>query len=126
MADNLEIQESLRRKMTSNVAHELRTPLSAMQGEIEGMLDGLMKVDRERLLSLHEETERLKHIIEGMEEIARAEASVLEMRKQSINLRPFLNNIKERFEKLFFDKGVKLELECDETLRLYADPEKLR
>jgi len=125
MADNLEIQESLRRKMTANVAHELRTPLSAMQGEIEGMLDGLMKVDRERLLSLHEETERLKHIIEGMEAISRAEASVLEMRKQSINLKLFLNNIKGRFEKLFLDKGVELELECDETMRLYADPEKL-
>jgi signal transduction histidine kinase len=125
MANNLEIQESLRRKMTSNVAHELRTPLSAMQGEIEGMLDGLMKVDRERLLSLHEETERLKHIVEGMEELSRAEASVLEMRKQSIDLKPFLNNIKGRFEKLFFDKGVDLELECDETMRLYADPDKL-
>jgi len=125
MADNLEIQESLRRKMTANVAHELRTPLSAMQGEIEGMIDGLIKVDGERLLSLHEETERLKHIIEGMEEISRAEASVLEMRKQSISLRPFLKNIKGRFEKLFFDKGVTLELECDETMRLYADPDKL-
>jgi two-component system, OmpR family, sensor histidine kinase BaeS len=125
MADNLEIQESLRRKMTSNVAHELRTPLSAMQGEIEGMLDGLMKVDRERLLSLHEETGRLRHIIEGMEELSRAEASVLEMRKQSINLKPFLTNIKGRFEKLFFDKDVRLELECDETMKLYADPDKL-
>jgi len=125
MADNLEIQESLRRKMTANVAHELRTPLSAMQGEIEGMIDGLMKADRERLLSLHEETERLKHIIEGMEELSRAEASVLEMRKQAIALKPFLINIKERFEKLFVDKEVQLELECDETIKIYADPDKL-
>jgi two-component system, OmpR family, sensor histidine kinase BaeS len=125
MADNLEIQEALRRKLTSNIAHELRTPLSAMQGEIEGMLDGLIKVDRERLVSLHEETVRLKHIIEGIEELSRAESSVLELRKQQILLKPFLSNIKGRFEKLFIDKGVALKLECEDMMTLYADPDKI-
>ena len=125
MADNLEIQEALRRKLTSNIAHELRTPLSAMQGEIEGMLDGLIKVDRERLVSLHEETGRLKHIIEGIEELSRAESSVLELRKQQILLKPFLSNIKGRFEKLFIDKRVALKLECEDMMTLYADPEKV-
>ncbi len=124
MAENLEVHESLRRKLTSNIAHELRTPLTAMRGEIEGMLDGLIKTDGERLQSLLEETERLKHIIEGLEELSRAEASILELRKQSIELRPFLTGIKGRFEKLFIDKGVTLKLECDE-MNLYADPDKL-
>ncbi len=125
MADNLEIQESLRRKLTSNIAHELRTPLSAMQGEIEGMLDGLIKVDKEKLVSLHEETNRLKHIIEGIEELSKAQASILELRRQTVAVKPFLSNIKGRFERLFADKGVMLELECDEMMRLDADPDKL-
>lgn len=125
MADTLEIQESLRRKLTSNIAHELRTPLSAMQGEIEGMLDGLIKVDRERLVSLLEETGRLKHIIEGIEELSKAEASVLELLKQSIDLKPFLRNMKERFKIMFDDRGVRLVLECDDKMTLYADPDKL-
>lgn len=125
MAENLEIQEALRRKLTSNIAHELRTPLSAMQGEIEGMLDGLIKVDRERLVSLHEETGRLKHIIEGIEELSKAESSILELRKQQIPLKAFLSNIKGRFDKLFIDKGVALKLECEDMMTLYADPEKV-
>lgn len=125
MADNLEVQESLRRKMTSNIAHELRTPLSAMQGEIEGMLDGLMKIDRERLISLHEETNRLKHIIEGIEELSRAQASVLELHRKSFHLKPFLATLKERFEKLFSDKGVRLEFECNDAVTIDADPDKL-
>jgi two-component system sensor histidine kinase BaeS len=66
----------------------------------------------------------LKHIIEGLEELSRAEASILELRKQSIELKPFLTGIKERFEKLFIDKGVTLKFECDE-MSLYADPDKL-
>jgi two-component system, OmpR family, sensor histidine kinase BaeS len=125
MANNLEVQENLRRKLTSNIAHELRTPLSAMQGEIEGMLDGLLKIDRERLISLHEETNRLKHIIEGIEELSRAQASVLELNKKPILLSPFLGTLKERFEKLFSDKGVRLEFECDAAATIDADPDKL-
>jgi two-component system sensor histidine kinase BaeS len=125
MANNLEVQETLRRKLTSNIAHELRTPLSAMQGEIEGMLDGLIRIDRERLISLHEETNRLKHIIEGIEELSRAQASVLEMHTQQVVLKPFLINIKDRFDKLFSDKGVQLAFECDDTATINADPDKL-
>lgn len=123
MAGNLEIQQSLRRKLTANIAHELRTPLTSMQGELEGMIDGLIKVDKERLLSLHEETIRLKKIIEGIEELSKAEASVLDLRKQPVEIRPFLNNIKERFEKLFSDKGVSLELESADTITFNANPD---
>lgn len=125
MSGNLEIQESLRKKLTSNIAHELRTPLSSIQGELEGMIDGLIKIDKERLLSLREETGRLKKIIEGLEELSKAEASILELKRQLINLKSFLSNIKERFEKLFTDEGVKLGLECPDTLTLYADPDKI-
>jgi len=125
MAGNLELQESLRKRLRSDIAHELRTPLSAMQGELEGMIDGMIKVDRERLLSLYEETGRLKKIIEGIEELSRAEASGLELRKEKIELRSFLNNIKERFDKLFLDKGINFGLYCDEGLTLSADPDKV-
>ena len=122
MAANLEVQEALRRKLNANVAHELRTPLTAIQGELEGMIDGLIPVGKDRLFSLHEETSRLKTIIEGIEELSRAEQSVLQLHKKTILLKPFLTNIKERFEKLFNDKGVTLELEADEGANLYGDP----
>lgn len=125
MAGNLDIQESLRKKLTSNIAHELRTPLTSIQGELEGMIDGLIKLDKERLLSLHEETIRLKKIIEGIEELSKAEASILELKRQKIALKPFLSNIKDRFERLFIGKGIKLGLECDDALTIYADPDKL-
>jgi two-component system sensor histidine kinase BaeS len=125
MAVNLEVQESLRRKLTANIAHELRTPLTVIQGELEGMIDGLIETDKERLLSLHEEAARLKKIIQGIEDLSKAEACVLYLNKQSFALKPFLTNIKIRFESLFNDKGVSLNLECDEGAMLYADPDKI-
>lgn len=124
MAAHLEIQESLRRKLTANIAHELRTPLTVIQGEIEGMVDGLIRADREKLLSLHEETTRLKKIIEGIEELSRAEASALVLRKEKIALKGYLSAIQERYAKIFSDKGVSLAIDCSESATLYADPDK--
>ena len=125
MAETLEVQQNLRRKLAANVAHELRTPLTAIQGELEGMIDGIIPVDRERLLSLHEEAGRLKKIIEGMEELSRAEASVLDLKKTSFPFHAFLVDIISRFEKMFSEKGVRLELTCDEELMVFASPDKL-
>ena len=71
MAQALETQESLRKKLIANVAHELRTPLGAMRGELEGMMDGLIPADKQQIQSLHEETGRLRNILDGMEELVR-------------------------------------------------------
>jgi two-component system sensor histidine kinase BaeS len=125
MAQSLEIQESLRKKLTSNVAHELRTPISAIRGELEGMIDGFIPTDREHLQSLYAEIGRLRNILEGIEELSQAEASSLTLRKQDIELAPFLNSIIDRFGKVFRDKGVSIDLVSDSGLRVSADPDKL-
>ena len=125
MAKTLELQEALRKKTISNVAHELRTPLCAIQGELEGMMDGLIPIDKKNLQSLSEETGRLKNILEGIEELSQAEASALSLRKQTIELKPFLKNITERFSKLFFDKDISIELQCNDNIRVDADPDRL-
>lgn len=125
MAQNLETHESLRKKLISNIAHELRTPIGAIRGELEGMMDSLIPTDKEQLHSLYEETGRLKHILDGIEELTQAQASALTLRKQSIELRPFFKNIVERFNKLFLDKGVAMELQCDDGIIVNADPDRL-
>jgi two-component system sensor histidine kinase BaeS len=125
MAQHLEKQEALRKKLISNVAHELRTPISAIRGEVEGMIDGFIPADREHLQSLQEEIDRLRKILEGIEELSQAEASASWLRKEIINLKPFLNNIIERFSKTFFDKGISLDFRCDEELIIHADPDRL-
>jgi two-component system sensor histidine kinase BaeS len=125
MAHTLEMQESLRKKMTSNIAHELRTPISAMRGELEAMIDGLIPVDADSLQSLHAEIGRLRKIIEGIEELSQAEASSRYIKKQSFNATHFLEGICGRMRLLFEEKGVTLELFCDRSLIIHADPDRL-
>jgi len=125
MAQKLELQESLRRKLISNVAHELRTPLGAMRSEMEGIMDNIVPLDQKQIQSLYEETGRLQHILEGIEDLAEAEASATTLGKQLVELKPFLTHIVERFSSLSQDKGVSIELECADTIMINADPEKL-
>ena len=125
MAHALETQEALRKKLLSNVAHELRTPLGAMRGELEGMMDGLIPSDKEQLQSLHEETGRLRKMLDGMEDLAQAQASVLTLRKQPVLLKPYLDNIIDRAGRTVREKNIQLRLECSDELIAYADPDRL-
>jgi two-component system sensor histidine kinase BaeS len=125
MSQSLETQESLRKKMISNIGHELRTPVSAMKGELEGMMDGVIPLSSGHLQSLHEETGRLQKIIEGIEELTQAQASVLSLRKQSIDLLPFLQGILGRFRIMLSDKSLTAELHADKGLTALADPDRL-
>ncbi len=125
MADGLETQETLRRKLLADVAHELRTPLGIMRGELEGLMDGIIPTDEKRFQSLYEETGRLKHMVEAIEDLNQAEASVLSLQRQDILLNTFLESIVGRLQAAFREKGVRLELRCRDGLHLFADPERL-
>ncbi len=124
MAHTLETQESLRKKLISNITHELRTPLTAMQGEIEGMMDGLIPANNQQLQSLHEETNRLKKMIDGMEELAQAQASALTLKKRQVALKPFLETILERFRTQIAGKEIAVALVCDEATTADVDPDR--
>jgi two-component system sensor histidine kinase BaeS len=125
MAQALEGVEHLRKKLLADVAHELRTPLGAMRAELEAMMDGLIPVQREQLQSLHEETSRLRRILDGMEDLAHAHASALTIGKRTVSLRPLLSDIVERARMSASGKDVRFGIECDDGLVIQADPDKL-
>lgn len=125
MAQNLEAQEKLRRKLLSNAAHELRTPLAIISGELEGMIDGVLPTDPAALQSLHDEARRLTAILDGVDDLSRAEASALNLHMETFVLKPYLSTIVSRFERIIADKNALLLVECSENLRINADADRL-
>jgi two-component system sensor histidine kinase BaeS len=125
MAESLESQEKLRRRLVAGAAHELRTPLAIISGELEGMIDGILPTSRQGLQSMHDEAARLTSILNGLDDLTRAESSILCLQQESFALQPFLTAICGRFERLFAEKNAILLLDCPAELMLYADPDRV-
>ena len=81
MAENLAAAEGQRRQMVADVAHELRTPLSVIQANVEAMQDGILPTDAEQLASLHEETLLLSRLVADLRLLSLAEAGQLKLER---------------------------------------------
>ena len=77
MAGSLQQAEDLRRRMVADVAHELRNPLAAARAQAEGMAEGVLTAEPQRLESLVEDLGHLSRIVDDLQELALAEAGRL-------------------------------------------------
>lgn len=126
MARTLEKEEILRKRLTSNIAHELRTPLTIMKASIEAMIDGIVSDSKEGLGNIKSEIERLQHLIEGIEDFAKAEASFIKRGETaSVNLRELLNNIAFSMKSLFEKKGLYVKITEKEDMNVVTEVEKI-
>lgn len=126
MAEALEREEALRKRLTSNIAHELRTPLAIAKANVEAMIDGVVEDRQAGLENVRLEIERLIGLVEGIEDITKAEASFFTKNKYSlINLAEFLESIVAKLTPLAADKGLSLTLANKIDLIVLTDTDKL-
>lgn len=86
MAINLEKNEHLRRSLVADVAHELRTPLSILRGNLESILAGVTPAKEETLALLQDEVIRMSHLVRDLQELSLAEARQLKLNKQEVDM----------------------------------------
>lgn len=86
MAARLEAEDTVRRRLVSDMAHELRTPIAVLQGETEALLDGIREPDRDTIGSLHDEALRLGRLVADLEILAAADAARLTLRSAPCDL----------------------------------------
>lgn len=91
-------QDSLRRQLLADVAHELRTPLAILQGRIEGMIDGVYARDDARLEQVLDETRHLSRLVEDVGVLANAEAGALDLRKETVDAEALIRDAASAFE----------------------------
>lgn len=124
LAETLEQQERLRKRLTADVAHELRTPLATLQSHMEAMIDGIWQPDPERLKSCHEEIVRLGRLVGDLEKLAKYESENLVLTKTSFDVSELARHLIQNFEKEFAEKGVSLQLTGAKEI-ITADKDKI-
>ena len=111
MASNLQQSEQVRRDMTADIAHELRTPLAVMRGNLEAMLDGVYPFDAEHLNPVLNQVNLLTRLVEDLRTLALAEAGQLPLTKRPIDLGALLQSILTSFEAQATTQQVALQAE---------------
>jgi two-component system sensor histidine kinase BaeS len=85
-AEDVERSETSRGRMAADLAHELRTPLAALQAGLEELRDGYVEPDPERLAALHTQSERLSRVVDDLAALAAAETAALSLRRAPVDL----------------------------------------
>ena len=116
MTEELARADELRRSMTADVAHELRTPLSVIQGKLEGVLDGVYPATPDHLEPILEETKVLTHLVEDLRLLALAEAGQLDLERRAMDVGDLLQDAHVNFGPQAADRGVTLVLDVPSEL----------
>jgi two-component system sensor histidine kinase BaeS len=126
MAEALEREETLRKHLTSNIAHELRTPLSVMKANVEAMLDGIIEDNVRGMKNVQAEVEKLIRLVQGIEDITKAEASFFARKEYvTVALRDFLAAIGEKMMPLASAKGLEIKISDARDVNVHTDADKL-
>lgn len=97
MTEELERTDQMRRNLTADVAHELRTPLHIIQGNLEGILDGVYEASEEHINATIDETRLLARLVDDLRTLSLAESGQLPLERKPIDVRELLEDVATSF-----------------------------
>ncbi len=119
--EELRKTDSLRRELVANVSHDLKTPLTSLQGYLETMrvMDDLEPEQRTRYLEVAlRQTRRLARLVNELLELARLDSATIEMRREPLALNELVQDVVQQFRLTAEERGVALETELPKGLAL--------
>ena len=126
MVASLERSDQQRRNLTADVAHELRTPLQIIQGNLEGVLDGVYEPTAEHIETTLEATHQLARLVEDLRTLSLAESGQLALEFEPVDVGELLLDTQTSFSGLTESVGVTLRIAApEEPLIIHGDPGRL-
>ena len=129
MATTLERDIKLEHRLTSDVAHELRTPLMAMQATVEAMQDGVLPADQTNLATVGAEVRRFSRLVDAMLRLSRMENGKTPFQLEKCDVVELASNLVVAHSQLFQDNGIELTLQNDtghDAFYAEIDPDLIR
>ena len=128
MAESLKISDASKRDFVSNAAHELRSPMTSINGFVEGMLDGTIPKEKytEYLTIVSSEVKRLTKLVNNMLDLSRIESGRETLTFTEFDITELIRRVIIRFGQKIDSKGIVPEINMPETkVRVIADPDKI-
>jgi signal transduction histidine kinase len=126
MIENLRHSETLRQMMTADIAHELRTPVTIIQGTLEALIDGVYEPSAETIAPIYEETLHLGRLIDDLRDLALAEAGELRLERESVDLEGLIRQVADAAASSS-DEAPSLQIDAQAGIpSIEGDPKRLR
>lgn len=125
LAAKLQLQETSRKNMTSDIAHELRTPLATIKSHLEAFEDGVFQPTSDRIHSLKEEIERLISLVQDLEHLTAMESPEFSLEKKQEELNKIITKSMDAVAGAFVQKGVALYSELQPNVELSVDAKRI-
>jgi signal transduction histidine kinase len=125
LATRLADTEARRTRLLGEVAHEMRTPLTALEGYLEGLIDGVFAPEPEVLGAASDELRRLRRLADDLSALSRAEEQRLDLALAGTDLASLAAKAAGRLAPQFSDAGVTLTVAEGPPLPVWADPDRI-
>ena len=126
MADSIERDRELERRLTTDVAHELRTPLMAIQSTVEAMVDGVFEADEERLETVNSDVQRLSRLVDSILKLSRLENRSTPMKREVVDVGELIEGIVATHEAFVADSNLTLTYEMERGVTVLGDADMIR
>lgn len=126
MANAMERDRKLERRLTTDVAHELRTPLMAIQATVEAMVDGVLPVDEQRLMTVDSEVMRLSRLVDQLLKLSRLENRSNPTKQEIVDVGEVVAGIIATHEAYVREAGLTLKYRADANVLVMGDPDLIR
>lgn len=126
MVGSVERDRKLERRLTTDVAHELRTPLMAIQSTVEAMVDGVLPVDEERLMTVDSEVMRLSRLVDSLLKLSRLENRSNPNKQIKVDVGEVVSDIIATHEAYVNESGLMLAYRADPGVYVLGDPDLIR
>jgi signal transduction histidine kinase len=128
LAGKLKYQDTLRKRLVSDITHEIRTPLNVLQNNLEAMIDGVIPVTNEGLNYLNEEVIRFGKLVNDLNLLKEFESESIKLKYETIHLDELITEMSKDFFIAPDCKNISIEyvIQPNETYQMMGDKDKIK